>query len=172
MESEQCIEHVRWSSLLLSSDIHFALQHLELAQLAFPVGLSLVIRAWLSLLILLHSIVPCVVPMEVYNEGTQQDMDRVQSRNWDTEGNRRVLIDIQGLWKEIQTLGGWRDGSVVKSMGCSFRGIRFNSQYLHDGSQPPVTLVPGDLTLSGVCGHQVPHWCIDIHADKTLRHIK
>jgi hypothetical protein len=34
--------------------------------------------------------------------------------------------------------GGWRDGSVVKSIDCSSRGPEFNSQQPHGGSQPPV----------------------------------
>ena len=34
---------------------------------------------------------------------------------------------------------GWRDGSAVKSAGCSSRGPEFNSQQPHGGSQPSVT---------------------------------
>jgi hypothetical protein len=30
---------------------------------------------------------------------------------------------------------GWRDGSVVKSTDCSSRGLEFNSQQPHGGSQ-------------------------------------
>ena len=43
----------------------------------------------------------------------------------------------------------WREDSVVKSTGyCP--GPRFNSQHPHDGSQPPVTPVPGDpMSSSG-----------------------
>jgi hypothetical protein len=33
---------------------------------------------------------------------------------------------------------GWRDGSVVKSTDCSFRGPEFNSQKSNGGSQPSV----------------------------------
>jgi hypothetical protein len=33
---------------------------------------------------------------------------------------------------------GWRDGSVVKSTGCSSRGPEFNSQKPHGDSQPSV----------------------------------
>jgi hypothetical protein len=33
---------------------------------------------------------------------------------------------------------GWRDGSAVKSTDCSSRGLEFNSQQLHGGSQPSV----------------------------------
>jgi hypothetical protein len=35
-------------------------------------------------------------------------------------------------------VGGWRDGSVVKSTDCSFRGPEFNSQQPHDGLQQSV----------------------------------
>jgi hypothetical protein len=40
---------------------------------------------------------------------------------------------------------GWRDGSVVKSTPYSSRGLGFNSQHPHGGSQLSVTPVPGDL---------------------------
>jgi hypothetical protein len=33
---------------------------------------------------------------------------------------------------------GWRDGSSVKSTGCSSRGPEFNSQQPYGGSQPSV----------------------------------
>ncbi|EDL08098.1 mCG147233 [Mus musculus] len=33
---------------------------------------------------------------------------------------------------------GWRDGSVVKSTGCSSEGHEFKSQQPHGGSQPSV----------------------------------
>jgi hypothetical protein len=36
------------------------------------------------------------------------------------------------------TLTGWRDGSEVKSTGCSSRGPEFSSQQPHGGSQPSV----------------------------------
>lgn len=49
--------------------------------------------------------------------------------------------------KESTYLRGWRDDLVIKSTGCSFRGLRFNSQYPHGGSQLSITLVPGDLIL-------------------------
>ena len=35
-------------------------------------------------------------------------------------------------------LGGWRDGSEVKSTDCSRIGPEFNSQQPHGGSQPSV----------------------------------
>jgi hypothetical protein len=40
---------------------------------------------------------------------------------------------------------GWRDGSAVKSTDCPFRGLEFNSQQPHGGSQPSVM---GSDTLS------------------------
>jgi hypothetical protein len=40
--------------------------------------------------------------------------------------------------KWTHTIRGWRDGSVVKNTDCSSRGPEFNSQQLHDGSQPSV----------------------------------
>jgi hypothetical protein len=33
---------------------------------------------------------------------------------------------------------GWRDGSAVKSTDCPSRGLEFNSQQPHGGSQPSV----------------------------------
>jgi hypothetical protein len=33
---------------------------------------------------------------------------------------------------------GWRDGSAVRSPDCSSRGLEFNSQQPHGGSQPSV----------------------------------
>jgi hypothetical protein len=33
---------------------------------------------------------------------------------------------------------GWRDGSEVKTTGCSFRGREFNSQQPHGGSEPSI----------------------------------
>jgi hypothetical protein len=37
--------------------------------------------------------------------------------------------------KYLHILWGWRDGSVVKSSGCSYKGPRFSSQHLHGSSQ-------------------------------------
>jgi hypothetical protein len=39
---------------------------------------------------------------------------------------------------------GWRDGSVIKSTGCSSRGQRFDSQHPHGSLQSSLTPVPGD----------------------------
>jgi hypothetical protein len=48
----------------------------------------------------------------------------------------------------MMTLGGWRDGSVVKSTDCSSRGPEFNSQQPHGDSQP------------SVMGSGVLFWCV------------
>ena len=53
----------------------------------------------------------------------------------------------------------WRDGSGVKSTGCSYRGPRFNSLHPHGGSQPSITPVPGDpMPSSNLQGHQAHMW--------------
>lgn len=46
---------------------------------------------------------------------------------------------------------GWRKEASVESPGCTGGG--FSSQYLHGGSQPPVTPVSGDLTPSSGLVH-------------------
>ena len=38
----------------------------------------------------------------------------------------------------INPIGGWRDGSEVKSIACASKGPEFNSQQPHGGSQPSV----------------------------------
>jgi hypothetical protein len=53
----------------------------------------------------------------------------------------------EGVHVEVG-LNTWRDGSVVKSMGCSSRGSRFNSQHPHGTSHLFVTPVREDLTVS------------------------
>lgn len=46
--------------------------------------------------------------------------------------------------KFVLGLRNWlRNGSVVKSTGCSCRGLGFDSQHPHDGLQPSVTQLPG-----------------------------
>jgi hypothetical protein len=56
-------------------------------------------------------------------------------------------IHLGKLVKEHQ-IAGARDGSVVKSTGCCFRGPGFNSQQPHSNSHLSVTPVPGNLTPS------------------------
>jgi hypothetical protein len=43
---------------------------------------------------------------------------------------------------------GWRDGLVAKSTDCSSRGLEFNSQHPHGGSQP------------SVIGFDALFWCV------------
>ena len=64
---------------------------------------------------------------------------------------------------------GWRDGSVVKSTGCSCRGPGFASQHPHGGSELPVTPVPGDRIHSSDCHRDQAHMNgTDTQAGKTL----
>jgi hypothetical protein len=60
------------------------------------------------------------------------------SMDYETLSGRRGWWDMQ---KE-----GWRDGSAVKSTGCSFQRPRFSSQHPRGSSQLSVT--PGNATLS------------------------
>jgi hypothetical protein len=57
-------------------------------------------------------------------------------------------------------IGGWRDGSAVKSTGGSSRGPEFNSQHPHGGSQP------------SVMGSDALFWHAGVHADRALICIK
>ena len=51
---------------------------------------------------------------------------------------------------------GWRDGSAVRSTGCSSRGPEFNSQQPHGGSQ------------SSIMGSDALFWPIGVQDDKAL----
>jgi hypothetical protein len=58
---------------------------------------------------------------------------------------------------------------MAKSTGCSGKGSDFDSLHKHGGSQPPVTLVPGDLTSSsGLLGHQACRIYANTIRKKTL----
>jgi hypothetical protein len=49
---------------------------------------------------------------------------------------------------------GWKDGSEVKSFGCSFRAPAFESQHPHGSLQLSVTSVPGGpVPISGLFEH-------------------
>lgn len=64
---------------------------------------------------------------------------------------------------------GWRDDAMLKSIGCSCRGLRFESHYPHDSSQPSITSVPRDLTPSSDLYRNCTHtWYSDTHLKKTL----
>jgi hypothetical protein len=62
---------------------------------------------------------------------------------------KKLIFKIQGVCHccclKKKSFRGWKDGSMVKSTGCSFRGPRFNSQYSHGNLKPSVTPVPGYL---------------------------
>jgi hypothetical protein len=67
------------------------------------------------------------------------------------DAHRVLYIQVGGMWRvyivHSKKVGwGWRDGSLVKSTNCSCSATRFglNSQYLHGGLQPSVTIVTGD----------------------------
>jgi hypothetical protein len=60
--------------------------------------------------------------------------------------------------KKKKKLGGWRDGSAIKSIDYSSRGSEFNSQQPHGGSQPFV--MGSDAFCSA-----------GIHADRALTHM-
>ena len=49
------------------------------------------------------------------------------------EDKESTTLKIINTW-----IGGWRDGSAIKSTGCSVRGPKFNSQQPYGGSQPSV----------------------------------
>lgn len=49
----------------------------------------------------------------------------------------------------------WKDGSVVKSIGYVFRGLRFHGQHPRDASQTSVASAPEDPTAL-VCPLQAP----------------
>lgn len=54
------------------------------------------------------------------------------------------------VWKSARSCGikGQRHGSVLYSTCCSSRGSGFNTHQPHGGSEPPLTLVPRNLTPS------------------------
>jgi hypothetical protein len=57
---------------------------------------------------------------------------------WDAEREQRKAEGKQG----------WRGGSAVKSTDCSARGLEFESQQPHGGSQP------------SVMGSDALFWCV------------
>ena len=72
-----------------------------------------------------------------------RELKQVQHRGCDGEVKWTVCFgnSEQSMRQESQCvpfenpyLGSWRDGSVVKSTDCSFRGPEFNSQQPHGGS--------------------------------------
>ena len=61
---------------------------------------------------------------------------------------------------------------AVKSTDCPSRGLRFNSQNSHGGSQLSVTPVSGHpISSSCFCRFQTCMWWTHIHSSKILMHI-
>lgn len=91
---------------------------------------------------------------------------------WPSQNIQHETIHLLATWVSIFTLSkirnwkkqllGWRDGSIVKSIFCSYRGLGFGSQQPHGGSQP-VNSVP--------LVHQACLWCTNIHAGKSFIYI-
>jgi hypothetical protein len=67
-------------------------------------------------------------------------------------GKEEVTCILQNLARcilfSVIKIGDWRDGSVIKSTGCSSRSPEFNSQQPRGGSQ------------SSVIGSDILFWCV------------
>jgi hypothetical protein len=57
------------------------------------------------------------------------------------------------FFRKKKGVGGWRDGSAVKSTGCPSGGPVFNCQNPYGSSKPAITPVPGDLGPPYRCTH-------------------
>lgn len=71
-----------------------------------------------------------------------------------------ILPETYHLYCIKTCIRGWRDGSEVESTGCTSRGLEFNSQTSHGGSQPSVV-------RSGAL-----FWHAGIHADRAFIHLR
>jgi hypothetical protein len=68
-------------------------------------------------------------------------------------------------------LGHWKDGTAVKSPGCSCRGPGFDSQHPQGCLQPSVTPIPGHPILSSdLRGYQAHIWCAYLMQTETHMH--
>lgn len=47
----------------------------------------------------------------------------------------------------------WKDGSVVKTTGCSSKDSGYFKAQRSPGSHPSVTVAPGGSKSAGLCGH-------------------
>ena len=84
------------------------------------------------------------------------------------EAKRGCRYSATGLRGDCEPSRCCRDNSAVKSILCSYRELRFNSQHPHSCSQPSVTLIPGDLMPSSVLQeYQVCTWYTYTHIGKT-----
>lgn len=75
---------------------------------------------------------------------------------------RYHLTDYQRSYYKTHKLWGWRDGNVIKSIPCSYRGPEFSSQH-HIGwlTVAYSSSSRGSDTLSVLCGHL--HSCVHTH---------
>jgi hypothetical protein len=69
----------------------------------------------------------------------------------------------------IHTVRGWRDGSSVKSTGCSSRDPGFDLQHLHGGLQLSLPSVLGDLTQTQMQAEQQCIFKNKNHAFKSVQ---
>jgi hypothetical protein len=83
----------------------------------------------------------------------QRQKGRSMSSGW--PGLQSKFLDIE---KPCLKTKDWRDGSVVKSTGCSLRHPEFHSQQPHGGSQ------------SSIKGSDALFWHTGIQADRALIH--
>jgi hypothetical protein len=68
-------------------------------------------------------------------------------REVDRASKRTAAVEEKKQRRKFENQG-WRDGSVVKSTGCSSRGPEFKSQQPHGSSQPSVV------------GSDALFWCV------------
>jgi hypothetical protein len=81
----------------------------------------------------------------------------------------RVQKFIQQIFIEYFA-GTWRDGSVIKSPGCSLRGQGFNTQNPLGSSKLSITPVLGDpVSSSSLCEHKPCKWCTEENCRHTCR---
>lgn len=68
---------------------------------------------------------------------------------------KEIIKEKLLIWNRSE---GWRGDPTAKTICCSCRGLKFNSQHRHGGSQPPIPLVPRDLQpFSSLHGHLHAH---------------
>ena len=102
----------------------------------------------------------CEIAFSIDNKHTKYFLHAM-----DCEGMRaRILC---GPW------GGWREGSMVKSVCCFPRRSGLSFQHPHINVQTSLSPVLGDLmTSSDLWGQQVYMWSIHTGADKIPKYIK
>lgn len=78
---------------------------------------------------------------------------------------------LKTIYNRLKThFKAWRNGLVVKSSCCFWRGPGFNSQHPHGGSQPSLTTLTGVfMGSSHPWGHQTHTVCIYACRQNTLK---